>query len=285
MDHPWAIKIVDALTQPHLVLVDTLTEMSRLLPRAAVGASLGRAEVFKAVPPLFVTYFELILETHPQGNQLQRNEREARTLCMVLDWTLNGETLKLMMVALGRLEVIVTVIELGASGGDRDGDRDGDASGWSVARHHVLTPWAQSAAMLTSRVRENVAREVRDKARTQGQLRAGQALCANPSATRPHPPGRRDQDGANRQGGGRGKGGRRPALRPVRGEARGATAEEDCADPGRGRPGPGRRRIGPDEVRDRRAVSWSIVTGSVHSMNWLEHSALLVAHCKRSGYC
>ena len=121
VDHPWAIKIADALTQPHLVLVDTLTEMSRLLPRAAVGASLGRAEVFKAVPPLFVTYFELILGTHPQGNQLQRNEREARTLCMVLDWTLNGETLKLMTAALGRLEVIVTVTSWAPAAGASPG--------------------------------------------------------------------------------------------------------------------------------------------------------------------
>ncbi len=165
--------------------MDTLTEMSRLLPRATVGATLDRAEIFKTVPPLFVTYFELILESQLQGNQMQRNEREARTLCEILDWALKGETLKLIMVALGRLKAIETVIEPGASG-------------WNVARHHELIPRAQSTGMLTSRYRENVSRDVRDEARTQGQLRAGQGLRPNPPAPRPPPPGRRDQDGANR---------------------------------------------------------------------------------------
>ena len=92
----------EALTQPHLVLVDTLTETSRLLPRATVGATLDRA------------------------------------------------------------------------------------------------PRAQSTGMLTSRDRENVARDVRDEARTQGQLRAGQGPRPNQPAPRTPPPGRRDQDGANR---------------------------------------------------------------------------------------
>ena len=174
----------EALTQPHLVLVDTLTEMSRLLPRATVGASLDRAEVFKTVPPLFVAYFKLILEGQLQGSQMQRNEREARTLCEILDWAIKGETLKLIMVGLGRLKAIETVVEPGTGG-------------WNVARHHEMIPRPQ-AGLLTSRDRENVARDVRDEARVQGQLRGGQPLRATPPGPRPPAPGRRDQDGGVR---------------------------------------------------------------------------------------
>ena len=79
----------EAFTQPHLVLVEALTEMSRLLPRAAAGANLDQAEIFKTLPPLFVTYFKLILEKELQRPQMQRNEREARTLCEILDWAFN----------------------------------------------------------------------------------------------------------------------------------------------------------------------------------------------------
>ncbi len=175
----------EALTQPHLVLVDTLTEMSRLLPRATVGATLDRAEIFKTVPPLFVTYFKLILESQLQASHMQRNEREARTLCEILDWALKGETMKLVMVALGRLKAIETVIEPGGSG-------------WNVARHHELIPRAQSTGMLTSRDRENVARDVRDEARTQTQLRGAPGPRPDQPPPRTPPPGRRDQGGGNR---------------------------------------------------------------------------------------
>ena len=167
----------EAFTQPHLVLVEALTEMSRLLPRAAAGANLDQADIFKTLPPLFVTYFKLILEKELQRPQMQRNEREARTLCEILDWAIKGETLKVIMVGLGRLKAIETIL-------------DPASGGWQVARHHQMIPRPQSG-LLTSRDRENVARDVREEARVQGQPRGGQQLRVGAS-------GRRDQDGGHR---------------------------------------------------------------------------------------
>ena len=115
--------------------------------------------------------------------QMQRNEREARTLCEILDWAIKGEILKLIMVGLGRLKAIETVVEPGTGG-------------WNVARHHEMIPRPQ-AGLLTSRDRENVAGDVRDEARVQGQLRGGQPL-RSPPGPRPPAPRRRDQDGAGR---------------------------------------------------------------------------------------
>ena len=78
-----------------------------------------------------------------------RNEREARTLCEILDFALKGMSMRLVMTALGRLKAIETVTDPGGGG-------------WAVARHHELIPKSHSS-MVTGRDRENATRDHRDE--------------------------------------------------------------------------------------------------------------------------
>ena len=108
----------EAARQPHLALVNTLTSICQALPRSAEEASYTRATVFKALPSVFQSWFQLILlpavKQAAQGRggekTVLRNEREARTLVEALDMLLKGEQLPVVMLLLGRLKAISAVV-------------------------------------------------------------------------------------------------------------------------------------------------------------------------------
>ncbi len=109
----------EAARQPHLALVNTLTSICQALPRSAEEANYTRANVFKALPSVFQSWFQLILlpavKQASQGSRggdkaVLRNEREARTLVEALDLLLKGEQLPVVMLLLGRLKAISAVV-------------------------------------------------------------------------------------------------------------------------------------------------------------------------------
>ncbi len=94
----------ESAKRPHLVLVDTLYQMSRTLPRSSAEATMSKADIFRRLPPLFAPWFELKMAKILQqggGNSL-RSEREARTLVEIADALLSGATLQSLVLVLGR---------------------------------------------------------------------------------------------------------------------------------------------------------------------------------------
>ena len=76
----------DATHRGHLVLVETLTEIAGVLPRASEGAAFSRAEIFRKFPALFGTWLSLVLEPKLLSRAgSERNLREAKTLVKMLD--------------------------------------------------------------------------------------------------------------------------------------------------------------------------------------------------------
>ena len=72
-----------ALVQPDRVLVESLAELSAILPATRPGASTsvgGGYEAAAQLPQLFVSYHSLILQQRlAASDRGSRNEREART--------------------------------------------------------------------------------------------------------------------------------------------------------------------------------------------------------------
>ena len=143
----------DALERPHVVLVQSLAEISRLLPSTTPGARLSTAQISRSLPALYVPFMVSILERRLsltwQGPQ---KERECRTLCEMLDCLLRGDTLGSMMIGLGRLKAIEHALSP-------------DHGGWNVASHMELAPAAESG-LVTSQDRAAAARDQRDHQRT-----------------------------------------------------------------------------------------------------------------------
>ncbi len=151
----------DAVTRPHAVLVESLADISKVLPSGQDGASLDRAAIYKKLPALFVPYFTLVLGPVLEAAQGgARSEREARTICETLDQILKGHPLPAVMILLARLKAIEEA-------------SDPDSGGWQVAQHHELIP-RRGQGLVNARDRENAARDQRDVLRTRGQVaRAG----------------------------------------------------------------------------------------------------------------
>ena len=100
----------DAQDQPHMVLVETLEEVTRSLPRTCEGANMNRSDLYKVLPAVFTTWFTLKLEpqlrAQPGG---MRGLRECRTLAEVADDILTGAALPSLMKILGRIKAITEV--------------------------------------------------------------------------------------------------------------------------------------------------------------------------------
>ena len=133
--------------RPHLALVNTLTSICQALPRSAEEACFTRASVFKALPSVFQSWFQLILlpavkqaaQTDRAGNKaVLRNEPEACTLVEALDMLLRGEQLPVVMLLLllGRLKAISAVVL--------------QENSWTQAQTHEVTR-TNATGILTSK--------------------------------------------------------------------------------------------------------------------------------------
>jgi hypothetical protein len=146
-----------ALSQPEKVLVESLAELATILPGAKPGASSssvgGGYEAAAKLPPLFVSYHSLVLSARLAGSdRSSRNEREARTLCEILDVLLSGGTLAAIMIALQRLKAIEASI-------------DPQGGGWSHAAQHELTA-RPGQGLVSQKDRTLANRDVRDEQRS-----------------------------------------------------------------------------------------------------------------------
>ena len=100
---------------------------------------------------MFVPYFMLVLDKKLQGTHMQRNEREARTLCELLDALLEGRTMQAIMLALGRLKAV-------------EASLSPESGGWSTARQLELAA-RPGQGLVSSRDRQLASRDTRDEAR------------------------------------------------------------------------------------------------------------------------
>jgi hypothetical protein len=145
----------DSKLRGHVVLIETLTEIAGVLPRASEGATLSQAELYRKLPPLFSLWFSMVLEPKlVQRSNGERNLREAKTLVKIMDHLMRGETLPGLVTALGRLKAITAV------------STEPDAT-WRTAQLHELVT-TDSTGLLTRRDRTNAAAALRDQARLQG---------------------------------------------------------------------------------------------------------------------
>ena len=142
----------ESARRPHLVLVDTLYQMSRVLPRSSAEASFTRAEVFRRLPPIFTPWYELKMSRLlASGNGNLRTEREARTLVEIGDALLSGMPLPALMLVLGRLKALVEAHTPGSGG-------------WSAAQHYELAE-TSGTGILSPRDRALAQRDQRDAQR------------------------------------------------------------------------------------------------------------------------
>ena len=146
-----------------MVLVETLEEVTRSLPRTCEGANMGRSDLYKVLPAVFTTWFALKLEAQLRGQPGgMRGLRECRTLAEVADDILMGAALPSLMKILGRIKAITEV----SSGRT-----------WEVAQHHELVE-TDNVGMLTRRDRHNAACRRRS-------LRGCRGTCAGPACGLP----------------------------------------------------------------------------------------------------
>ena len=153
----------DAKKLPHLVLVDTLTQICQTLPKTAAGANLSRAQIFQQLPPVFVAWFSLILLPALKAKTTGglHNEREARTIVEICDALLTGDTLGAFMILLGRLRAITSVVM-----------PEGGAGSWALAQHFEVLQTNQTG-LLTQRDRQNAQLDLRDTQRAMGSRGGG----------------------------------------------------------------------------------------------------------------
>ena len=150
-----------AVTNPDRVLLETIAELLALLPAARPGASStvgGGYEAAQSLPSLFVPYHAQILSAKLSAGSSQgsnRNERESRTLCEILDTLLQGRTLNGIMVALARLKAIEASVEP-ATGG------------WAFASQHELIG-RPGQGLVSQRDRTLAIRDQRDEQRSRVQ--------------------------------------------------------------------------------------------------------------------
>jgi hypothetical protein len=141
-----------------VVLIDTLREMRRALPRSAEGGLLNRNDISRRLPPIFVAWFCLVLgpflKAQPGG---VGSQREGRTLVEAFGQLLAGGVLQGIMILLGRPKAITQASQP-------------EGGGWQVARHHELVR-PDSSGILTAQDRDNAAMDQREELRTLGYSR------------------------------------------------------------------------------------------------------------------
>ena len=138
-----------AREEPHRVLVDSICDILRVLPRSTSEAAPTTASVSRRLPAVYVAFYTQVLRPALSGSvNANRNDREVRTLCELLDHAINGDVMDILMIGLGRLKAILQSTQQ-------------DGGGWQAAEHHELIPHQTSLAIL-DRDRANLARDVRD---------------------------------------------------------------------------------------------------------------------------
>ena len=161
----------DALRMPHTVLVESLADISKVLPADRAGARLDRVAIYRQLPAIYVAYFMLVLgPVLRTASGSARNEREARTLCEALDLLIEGKVLPAIMILLSRLKAIEEA-------------SNPESGGWAIAQHHELV--GQNTGLVSARDREHAARDQRDVLRTRGQIQRaapGSDRAAQPAA-------------------------------------------------------------------------------------------------------
>ncbi len=147
----------DSVHKPHLVLVDTLTQMCQALPKSTEEASSTRANVYRKLPSVFLAWFSLtLLPAVKTQKGMHRNEREARTLVEALDGLVKGEQLPVIMLLLGRLKTLSAVVLAEGS--------------WALAQQHELTK-TNVTGILTDRDQRHAQRDLRDQQRLSKRAR------------------------------------------------------------------------------------------------------------------
>ena len=173
----------DAELNAHHVLVESLLETSRTLPRAAGEAACQQAEIFRKLPPVYVAHFRNVLQPALEGGgpSERRNRRELETLSEAMDLILDGEPLKCLMVLLGRRKAVVHASVGGGS--------------WQSAPFlEVLPP---PGAALNARDRGNASKDLRDSLKL-SQAESGHAL---PARSVPRGRSQSQRAGDDRRGG------------------------------------------------------------------------------------
>ena len=173
----------DAELNAHHVLVESLLETSRTLPRAAGEAACQQAEIFRKLPSVYVAHFRNVLQPALDGGgpSERRNRRELETLSEAMDLILDGEPLRCLMVLLGRRKAVVHASVGGGS--------------WQSAPFLEVLPPPGSA--LNARDRGNASKDLRDALKL-SQAESGHALPAAQGAPRGRSQSQRAGD--NRRG-------------------------------------------------------------------------------------
>ena len=148
----------DAQVRPHQVLVESLTQIVSSLPRSGEGAEVTRGDVFRRLPAVYRSWFDIKMAPVLRGTSgNQRSWREAKTLTTILDHLLTGNVLGSIMTLLGRLHAVTDVAT-------------NEGTSWALAQHHEIVP-SDAVGLLTARSRANQAQDQRELLRTQGYMR------------------------------------------------------------------------------------------------------------------
>ena len=148
----------DAQVRPHQVLVVSLTQIVSSLPRSSEGAEITRGDVFRRLPAVYRSWFDIKMAPVLRGTSgNQRSWREAKTLTTILDHLLTGNVLGSIMTLLGRLHAVTDVAT-------------NEGTSWALAQHHEIVP-SDAVGLLTARSRANQAQDQRELLRTQGYIR------------------------------------------------------------------------------------------------------------------
>ena len=148
----------DAQVRPHQVLVESLTQIVSSLPRSGEGAEVTRGDVFRRLPAVYRSWFDIKMAPVLRGTSgNQRSWREAKTLTTILDHLLTGNVLGSIMTLLGRLHAVTDVAT-------------NEGTSWALAQHHEIVP-SDAVGLLTARSRANQAQDQRELLRTQGYIR------------------------------------------------------------------------------------------------------------------
>ena len=134
-----------------MVLIETLEEITRSLPRTCEGANMTRADLYRALPAVLTAWFSTKMEAQLRGNSgTLRTLREMRTLVEVVDDILVGHSMPALMKLIGRIKALAEVCATGRT--------------WEVAQHHELVE-TDGLGLITRRDRQNAAASQREAQR------------------------------------------------------------------------------------------------------------------------
>ncbi len=133
-----------------MVLIETLEEITRSLPRTCEGANMTRADLYRALPAVLTAWFSTKLEAQLRGHSGSlRTLRELRTLVEVADDILVGHSMPALMKLIGRIKALAET---------------STGRTWEVAQHHELVE-TDGLGLITRRDRQNAAASQREAQR------------------------------------------------------------------------------------------------------------------------